>query len=297
MTPASVAVVIAVVGSANVDILAAVETIPREGERITANAFTTQAGGMAANCACAAAAVGGKVVFFGRTSSDALSDVLIADFVRYGVDTQGLSREAEHTTVNLITTPASGERTIIAEENVHHPIGLAGFLEHTTPALLYVDGYHLGMIDSELISAKAAGVTCFVDVDGAVNTYQRDLITQRLANFDIILWNPQVSQALFPEYSPEDASRMLAVGACVILTRAAADVLVFQGDSVQAFTVPEQPNVVDTTGAGDTFAGVFLHAFAKFDSVEKAVLKAIDAATTSVAYVGARGGLGVLEAF
>jgi len=289
---------IVVVGSANVDMLAAVDTIPKEGERMTANAFTTQAGGMAANCACAAAAVGGKVVFFGRTGNDALSEVLMADFVRYGVDTQGLSREAEHTTVNFITTPASGERTIITEENVYHPAKLAGFLEHTTPALLYVDGYHLGMIDSELLTAQAAGVTCFVDVDGAVNSYAHDFISQRLANFDIILWNPQVSRVLFPEYSPEDASRMLARDArAVILTQAAADVLVFQGDSVQAFAVPEQPNVVDTTGAGDTFAGVFLHAFTKFASVEKAVPKAIDAATQSVAYVGARGGLRVLEAF
>ena len=49
---------IVVVGSANVDVLAAVDTIPQEGERVTAKAFTTQAGGMAANCACAAAAVG-----------------------------------------------------------------------------------------------------------------------------------------------------------------------------------------------------------------------------------------------
>ncbi len=289
---------IVVVGSANVDILAAVDTIPKEGERITAKAFTTQAGGMAANCACAAAAVGGKVVFFGRTGNDALSNVLMADFVRYGVDTRGLSRDAEHTTVNLITTPASGERTIIAEENVHHLAGLAGFLEHTTPPLLYVDGYHLGMIDAELLTAKAAGVTCFVDVDGAVNTYQRDLIIQRLPNFDIILWNPQVSRVLFPNYSPQDASRMLAGDArAVILTQAAADVLLFQGEDVQAFAVPEQPNVVDTTGAGDTFAGVFLHAFSKFGSLEQAVPKAIHAATQSVAYVGARGGLGVLEGF
>lgn len=289
---------IVVVGSANVDMLAAVDTIPQEGERVTAKAFTTQAGGMAANCACAAAAVGAEVVFFGRAGSDALAEVLLADFVTYGVDIQGLSRDAQHTTVNIITTPASGERTIIAEENVHHPAGLAGFLEHTTPTLLYVDGYHLGMIDAELVAAKAAGVTCFVDVDGAVNTYQRDLITQRLANFDIILWNPQVSRVLFPELSPVEASRALTQEArAVILTQAAADVLVFQGDNLQAFAVPEQPNVVDTTGAGDTFAGVFLHAFNQFGSVEKAVPKAIVAATQSVAYVGARGGLAVLEPF
>jgi ribokinase len=287
-----------VVGSANVDILAAVDTIPKEGERVTANAFTTQAGGMAANCACAAAAVGGEVVFFGRTGQDALSEVLLADFARYGVDTQGLRRDAEHTTVNLITTPASGERTIITEQNVHHPAALAGYLEHTSPALLYVDGYHLGMIDAEILTAKAAGTRCFVDVDGAVNTYQRDLIIQRLANFDFILWNPQVSRALFAEYSPAEASRILAKDArAVILTQAAGDVLVFQGDNVQAFAVPDQPKVVDTTGAGDTFAGVFLHALTTFASLEQAVTKAIDAATQSVAYVGARGALGALEPF
>jgi ribokinase len=291
--------VIVAVGSANVDILATVPHLPSEGERLTATDFLTVPGGMAANCACAAARVGADVVFFGRTSSDALSSILTTDFERHGVNILGLNRDAPHTTLNLITTAASGERSIIAEPNIHHPNGLMGYLEEHQPALIYVDGYHLGVVQEELTYAKTQDIVCFCDLDGAVNSYTKEEVLGMLEHLTIILWNPPISQALFPKLSPRDASQHLAdkYDLTVILTQAADDVVLIEGKKLQTFAVPAQPKLVDTTGAGDTFAGVFMHAYTQTGSLEQAVDKAIQAASLSVNHYGARGGLDRLEPF
>lgn len=291
--------IIVAVGSANVDILATVPHLPVEGERLTATDFLTVPGGMAANCACAAARVGANVIFFGRTSSDALSNVLTTDFERHGVNMLGLNRDAPHTTLNLITTAASGERSIIAEPNIHHPKGLMSYLKEHQPALMYVDGYHLGIIQEELVYAKTQDIICFCDLDGAVNSYSSDEVVGMLEHLNIILWNPPISQVLFPDLSPVDSSQHLAdkYALTVILTQAANDVVLLEDEKIQTFTVPPRPNLVDTTGAGDTFAGVFMHAYTQKGLLEQAIDKAIDAASLSVNYYGARGGLDVLEPF
>ncbi|MEM7737633.1 MAG: carbohydrate kinase family protein [Deinococcota bacterium] len=291
--------IIVAVGSANVDILATVPHLPVEGERLTATDFLTIPGGMAANCACAAARVGANVIFFGRTSSDALSNILTTDFERHGVNMLGLNRDAPHTTLNLITTAVSGERSIIAEPNIHHPDKLMDYLQGHQPVLVYVDGYHLGVIQAELAYAEAQNVICFCDLDGAVNSYPSNEVLGMLEHLNIILWNPPISQVLFPELSPVDASKYLAdkYALRVILTQAANDVVLIADEKVKTFVVPPQPNLVDTTGAGDTFAGVFMHAYTQTGLLEQAVRRAIDAASLSVNYYGARGGLDRLEPF
>jgi ribokinase len=75
---------ITVVGSANVDLVARCERLPRAGETITSRRLERFPGGKGANQAVAAARLGADARFVGRIGADAL---VLRSLQREGVDT------------------------------------------------------------------------------------------------------------------------------------------------------------------------------------------------------------------
>ena len=79
-------------------------------------------------------------------------------------------------------------------------------------------------------------------------------------------------------------------GAPVVVTLGADGALLAQPDGT-AERIPAPPaRVLDTTGAGDTFNGVLASRLAGGDQLRDAIRAAIDAASVSVGFAGARGG-------
>lgn len=79
---------IAVVGSANVDLVAVTRRAPGRGETVTGERFFTATGGKGANQAIAAAKAGGDVAFVGAVGSDAFAADVMAAFTSAGVKTR-----------------------------------------------------------------------------------------------------------------------------------------------------------------------------------------------------------------
>src|SRR2546421_5219274 len=101
---------ITVVGSANVDLVARCERLPRPGETVTDAVFERIAGGKGANQAVAAARLGARVRFVGRVGRD---DFPLRSLEHEGVDTSGAVRDDGETGVALIVVDAGGENTIV----------------------------------------------------------------------------------------------------------------------------------------------------------------------------------------
>jgi ribokinase len=101
---------ITVVGSANIDLVARCERLPRPGETVTDASFERIPGGKGANQAVAAARLGAQVRFVGRIGRD---DLVLRSLVRDGVDTSGVARDEGETGVALILVEASGENVIV----------------------------------------------------------------------------------------------------------------------------------------------------------------------------------------
>jgi ribokinase len=99
-----------VVGSANVDLVARCERLPRPGETIAGASFERIAGGKGANQAVAAARLGARTRFVGRIGGD---DWLLRSLQREGVDTSGVVRDEGESGVALIMVEASGENLIV----------------------------------------------------------------------------------------------------------------------------------------------------------------------------------------
>ena len=101
---------ITVVGSANVDLVARCERLPRPGETVTDAVFERIPGGKGANQAVAAARLGAAVSFVGRIGAD---DLVLRSLEADGVDVTGVCRDDGESGVALILVDAHGENVIV----------------------------------------------------------------------------------------------------------------------------------------------------------------------------------------
>lgn len=101
---------ITVVGSANIDLVARCERLPRTGETVTDAVFERFPGGKGANQAVAAARLGASVRFVGRIGRD---DLVLRSLELEGVDTSGVVRDEGESGVALILVDGSGENVIV----------------------------------------------------------------------------------------------------------------------------------------------------------------------------------------
>jgi len=282
--------VLYVLGYANVDVIARVPRLAGDGDRVTALGIDLFPGGMAANCACAAAQLGTPTQLLAAIGIGGLADVLIDDLVSRGVGTRYLHR-GERTTIAVITVTPDGQRTIVSEPVGYHPDLVRSALAEATGSerLLYVDGYHLGWARQEISLARRLGFTVYCDLDGAPDTYRAEDVGVVLNEVDIVQLNHAIATTWLPGGSDRERGEWLSrrVNA-VIMTRGADAVDVTVGEASASFSVPDVDDVRDTTGAGDIFAGAVLHHLVSGESLLDAVPRAIRVASQSVMHPGAR---------
>jgi ribokinase len=101
---------ITVVGSANIDLVARCERLPRPGETVTDAVFERNPGGKGANQAVAAARLGAQVRFVGRIGRD---DLVLRSLNEEGIDTTGVVRDEGESGVALILVDETAENVIV----------------------------------------------------------------------------------------------------------------------------------------------------------------------------------------
>ena len=101
---------ITVVGSANIDLVARCERLPRPGETVTDAVFERVPGGKGANQAVAAARLGAQVRFVGRLGND---DLVLRSLRAESVDIDGVVRDDGESGVAVILVDAGGENVIV----------------------------------------------------------------------------------------------------------------------------------------------------------------------------------------
>lgn len=277
-------------GYANVDVIARVERLPGDGDRVTSSGIDVHPGGMAANCACAAAQLGTPTQLLASIGQRGMAHVLLDDLIARGVGMRYLHR-GERTTTAVIAVTPGGQRSIISEPVGFHPDEVDAAVREADAdrRLLYLDGYHLGCAGPQLARAKAAGFLVYCDLDGAPDTYEPEEVEHALSCVDVAQWSPTIAAAWLPDLTGEQRSAWLAARvSTVVTTRGHERVDVAVDATTVTFPVTPVSDVQDTTGAGDIFAGAMLHRLALGDSPTSAVPHAIDVASASVRHPGAR---------
>ncbi len=221
----------------------------------------------------------------GAVGDDDLGEEALALLRGEGIDVSAVARlEGVATGVALIAVDAGGENQIAVAS------GANAELDPALPELRDGDVVLLGNEVPE--AARLAGARA---ARGRIvlNPAPAQPLSDELAALGPIL-TPNAGEAreLTGEEDPETAAAALRerTGAPVLLTLGARGVLVLDADGSEVLPAPEV-DVVDTTGAGDTFNGALAAELAAGRDLRAAAAFAVKAASLSTRVAGAREGM------
>jgi ribokinase len=283
-----------VLGSINMDIVASCKAHPRPGETVLGDRVQFFPGGKGANQAIAAARYLGRSLMIGSVGGDSFGDQMLDHLRSSDVDVQFVSVETDSSTgVALVTVDSNGENSIVvvpgANKFAKAPDRIPSFSRQNPPIALAQFEIPIDQIAPLFRMIVAAGGLTILN-PSPFQLPSSELLSCTSA---LILNETEFSQlvgiAIAPE--PEDviaalASNPLAVLYCIVTLGSKGCVVAEKGQ--KPFHVPNFPVVaIDTTGAGDCFAGTFSACLAEGQSIRNSALRATAAAALSVTREGA----------
>lgn len=267
---------IQLLGSINVDLIAAVTALPRPGETVLAHGVARLAGGKGANQAVAAARMGAKVAMIGAVGADDGGAWMLGELARDGLDLGGVRTLADAATgTAYIAVDAGGENQIIVSSGANARIAPAAL-----PAPAADTRIRLTQLETPIETAAAffaaehcAGILRILNAAPALPEAAR-----LLPDVDLLIVN-QTELALFLGVADLPATIDSALAARALIGRADQIVIVTlgAGGAVAVRTeshlhAPAMPvNAIDTIGAGDCFVGSLAALLDEGLSVEQAL--------------------------
>ena len=280
---------VAVVGSANVDLVVPVPRHPAGGETILGGDLVRHPGGKGANQAVAAARAGGvPTTFIGALGQDEAGELLETSMRDAGVDVGLVERLDAATGTALISVSPDGENSIIVAPgaNGHVRIGSAQASRLATADVV------LAQLEIPLEVVQQAAAARGKDTLMVLNAApSQELPDELWASLDVLVVNEHeaADMAGLDHIDPEALARAL-------LTRVPAVVITLGGEGSLVATRDQAPvrvaafpvQVVDTTGAGDTYCGVLAAELAKGAALPQAARVAAAAGALATTGLGAQ---------
>jgi ribokinase len=252
---------ITVVGSANVDLVARCERLPRLGETVTDAELQRIPGGKGANQAVAVARLGARTRFVGRIGAD---DLVLRSLEREGIDTSGVVRDGGESGIAVILVESSGENVIVVAPGANARL---------TPTDVDVSECDAVMCQLEIpiaaVAAAAANAPFFcLNAAPARGALELDP--------DLLVVNRYEYEQVKPYHG------------LVAVTMGAEGAVVLEGGRQVADATPPTIDPVDGTGAGDAFVAALVVGFLEGREQEAALIRACAAGALAASRPGAQ---------
>lgn len=267
-------------GSINLDHFYNLTHLPAPGETIGSANYGLGLGGKGANQSIAAARAGAQVVHLGAVGADGHG--ALAQMQGAGVDVSGVQVLDGATGHAIILRAADGENSIILHGGANHAMAL-------DPVLAALGQAQLGDIllmqneTAHQVEVARAAIGLGMEVFYSAAPFDADAVRAVLPYVTTLLLNAV------------EAAQLQAAYGCGLLDLPAETIIVTEGAAGASWHtrgapllhVPALPvQVVDTTGAGDCFAGALAAALDAGDSPEAAMRFASAAAALQVGRAG-----------
>ena len=232
-------------GSVNIDLSLGVDALPRPGETVLASSLTQAPGGKGGNQAVAAARAGARVQFVGAVGDDAAAAHLRAHLLANGVGLDGAVEIPGPSGTAIVVVDANAENTIVVAPGANGRFTLAD--EHARSVVADCD-VMLTQLEIPVRTAVAAAqqarsAGAVVVVNASPAGQDPGSLGDLAAAADVVITNE------------EEASEWPWHPTHLVVTLGSRGARYVGADG--EYSVPSPAvEAVDTTGAGDVFAGV-----------------------------------------
>jgi ribokinase len=266
---------VCVVGSVNMDIGFDVDILPRPGETALAGPLRSTPGGKGGNQAVAAARAGADVQFVGAVGDDPAAAQLREHLHDNGVSTDGLITVSGRSGTAAIIVDSAGENFIVVAPGANGELTLDSAQSRRPIAdsevLLLQLEIPIATATAAARVARSAGVT--VILNASPSGGDSDELAQLAEVTDVLI----VNETEAAHWDWPVAHRVTTLGA-----RGAS----YSGGGGTQFSVPAPAvDPLDTSGAGDVFAGVLSASWA--DGPDHALRRACAAGALATLTPGA----------
>ncbi|MGG7509757.1 carbohydrate kinase family protein [Plantibacter sp. YIM 135249] len=292
-----------VVGDTGVDLLVQVDELPKRDSKSIGTSLGIFAGGMGASFASSArrAAEDLDIALVSRVGSDAFGRACLLDLEDQRIGTALVETMADEMTWWCAVAIADdGEKSLLGGRS---PASLPGPEQVDAAALVGARWLHvLGDVPgSEDIVRRAAdaGTLASVDIEGSFVRTDRGRAEELLRTARLSVLNEESLHALAElddvhEALVELLGRSERSSAILLTLGTAGSLFAWRSDegALQTIRQAAEPvtRVVDTTGAGDSFAGAWVGRALAGDDLTEALAAAARSAALTITHFGARQG-------
>ena len=252
---------ITVFGSINMDLIATTIRLPKPGETVAGQSFTTAAGGKGANQALAARRAGSTVRMAGAVGEDGFAEPALALLKEAGVLLDTVRPVSDPTGTAIILVGGDGENMIavvpgangaVSAEDAEKSVGLLSerdilMMQMEVPA---------GAMETAFRLAKTQGTTTIFNTAPLTDDAIRlaglaDIVVSNETEFELLIGRSGLSADERVSEMQQMAER---TGQTLVVTLGPEGVVaIHRGQILRATGLKITP--VDTVGAGDTFCG------------------------------------------
>jgi ribokinase len=281
-----------VFGSINIDLVTRVDRFPSPGETVAGLSFAIYPGGKGANQALACALAGAPTRLVGAVGRDVFADPALSLLGKAGVDLTSVARVDQATGCATILVAGSGENMIVSVPGANAAADpdsipdrlLSGSstvsLQHELPA-----GANQALVER----ARRNGSRVVLNASP-----WRPLSLETLCTVDYLVVNEREAAALAAAFDWPRSARDLALAAAaavhdltIVVTLGKQGALAARGSELLRVQAPEV-RVIDTTGAGDAFAGTLIAALEGRARLDEALRRAVAAGSLACSAAGAQ---------
>lgn len=288
--------VILALGSINADFQVRLERPFGDADMAKALGLARFGGGKAANVAYCARRLGHDAWLFGRVGDDDLAAQALDPLRAAGVDLSGVTPVAgSQTGFALVLVPPSGRKRIVSSPNANDVWDdgavavLCRRIGEAPPGSVLVADCEVPatVVRQALAAAKRRGLRTLLDP-----SFPERVDDALLATVDAVTPNESEARALLgagDDEAAEDLARQLArrrPGAACVKRAGGGCVLLEAGRMLRIDAV--EVEVVDSTGAGDAFAGAFAATWVEGRTTADAARAGVAASTCAVNVFGAQ---------
>ena len=273
-----------------------VKSLPKVNEHVICETGRIAFGGSAANFASQSARLGVKTMLVSCVGDDTYGQLAMKEIAKTGIDTSCLLvLEKQQTGIFVYTHDAKGERIVVVEPGANRFLEKRVFEEDKLldAQVVHVAGSFPMLMDRVVEVTTSHGMVLSLDPGRAGMELDYDKV---LKHTDLLFLTQKELKDYFKINPSESSLRTFAktFPGIVVLKMGKKGAIATDGFEYCTSEVFEVP-VVDTLGAGDSFAAGFITAWMRSERIEQALNVANAVAALTITKAGAQNGQPTLD--